>query len=144
MLTDYLSRLELDATTAIPDDLLDGTIMKVTPVSTPDDPDVWLQEIEHYLLTGMVSPRVKGDAREKLVLHCRQDSLVDVLIYYIAGNGILRRVENHQEIPAILASFHSGVAGGHYMGEIGTENCNPLCGHIALALKIVSAPHHFG
>ena len=54
-LADYLSCLELDATTPIPDDLLDATILEITPLSTPYDLDDSLREIEHYLQMGMVS-----------------------------------------------------------------------------------------
>ena len=70
MLADYLSRLEMDATAAIPNNMPDATILMITPISNGEDPDSWLQEIEHYLLTGMVSPRIEGEARKKLALRC--------------------------------------------------------------------------
>ena len=70
-LDDYLSRLEVNATFAIPDDFPNTAILTVITVSTPDDPNVWLQKIELYLLTGMVSHRVEGDAWKKPLLRCR-------------------------------------------------------------------------
>ena len=81
-LTCYLSRLEMDATDTIPNDLAGASILTITPMSPSEDPDSWLQEIEHYLLTGMVSPKIEGEAQKKLALSCRQFSLMDGLIYY--------------------------------------------------------------
>ena len=70
-LAEYLSHLEIEATATIPDDLPDAAILTITPMSTLEDPDSWLQEIEHYLLTGMVLPNIEGEARKKLALYCR-------------------------------------------------------------------------
>mgnify|MGYP000385546440 CR=1 FL=1 len=117
-LADYLSRLEVDHTAAIPDNLPDATILTITPITTGEDPNSWLQEIEHYLLTGMVLPNIEGEARKKLALRSRQFSLVDGLVYYTSAYGVLRRVARHHEIPAILTSFHAGIAGGHYSGDV--------------------------
>mgnify|MGYP000105413119 CR=1 FL=1 len=66
----------------------------------------------------MVSHRIEGDAWKKLVLHCRQFSLVDGLVYYVPTDDILHRVARHHEIPAILASCHSGITGGHYARDV--------------------------
>ena len=40
----------------------------ILPTNLLDDPDNWLHEIEHYLGTCMISPRIEGEARKKLAL----------------------------------------------------------------------------
>ena len=36
----------------------------MTPINTGDDPDSWLEEIEHYLVTGMVAQNRRGSMKE--------------------------------------------------------------------------------
>ena len=50
----------MDAMAAILDDLPDSTVLIVIAMDLSNDPDSWLNEIEHYLGTSMTSSRIEG------------------------------------------------------------------------------------
>jgi hypothetical protein len=117
---DYLSRLESgEALTGVADDFPDAGIMTVTPEAGPtDDPDKWLTDMIYFLSHGLPPEELSKAERKRLGVRSWSFSLMNDNLYHQLADGIWRRVVRQDEREDVLRECHSGVAEGHYAGEV--------------------------
>jgi hypothetical protein len=117
---DYLSRLESGESPAgVADDFPDAGVMTVTPETGPrDDPDQWLTDIIYFLKHGVPPEELSKAERKRLGVCSRAFSLVTDNLYHKSADGVWRRVVRKDEQEDVLRECHSGVASGHYAGEV--------------------------
>jgi hypothetical protein len=117
---DYLSRMESgEAPAGVADDFPDAGIMTVTPEAGPtDDPDKWMTDIIYLLSHGLPPEELSKAERKRLGVRNQAFSLINDNLYHQLGDGIWRRVVCQDEREEVLRECHSGVAGGHYTGDV--------------------------
>jgi hypothetical protein len=120
VVADYLSRLESgEASAGVADDFPDAGIMMVTPEAGPrDDPDKWLTDMIYFLSHGLPPEELSKAEWKRLGVRNRAFSLMNDNLYHQSADGIWRRVVRQDERVEVLRECHSGVAGGHYAGEV--------------------------
>jgi hypothetical protein len=74
-------------------------------------------EIVQFLSTGVAPSDYTIIQKKQLVEHTADFSLIDVQLYKMGPNEILRRCVMEAERPLILAEAHEGIVGGHYVGK---------------------------
>jgi hypothetical protein len=116
---DYLSRLEsVEAPAEVADDFPDAGVMTVTPEAGPrDDPDKWLMDIVYFLSHGVPPDELSKAEWKRLGVRSRAFILMNDK-YHKSADGVWRRVVRKDEQEEVLRECHSGVAGGHYAGEV--------------------------
>jgi hypothetical protein len=93
--------------------------MTVTPEAGPrDDPDKWLTDIVYFLSHGVPPEELSKAERKRLGVCSRAFSLMNDSFYHKSADGVWRRVVRKDEQEDVLRECHSGVAGGHYAGEV--------------------------
>jgi hypothetical protein len=119
---DYLSRLEPgEAPAGVADDFPDAGVMTVTLETGPrDDPEKWLTDIIYFLSHGVPSEELSKEERKRLGVRSRAFILMNDSLYHKSTDGVWRRVVRKDEQEDVLRECHSGVAGGHYAGDVTT------------------------
>jgi hypothetical protein len=117
---DYLSRLESgEAPAEVAGDIPYAGVMTVTPEAGPrDDRDKWLTDIIYFLSHGVPPEELSKAERKRLGVRSRAFSLMKDNLYHKSADGVWRRVVRKDEQEDALLECHSGVAGGHYAGEV--------------------------
>jgi hypothetical protein len=101
------------------DDFPNASVLTVTPkIELRDDPDKWLTDMVHFLSYGVPPDELSKAERKRLGVHSRAVSLMHDSLYHKSADGVWRRVVWMDEQEDVLQECHSGVAGGHYAGEI--------------------------
>jgi hypothetical protein len=116
----YLSRLESgEARAEVADDFPDAGIMTVTLEAGPrDDPDKWLTDMIYFLSHGLPPEELSKVEWKRLGVRSRAFSLMNDNFYHKSADGVWRRVVQQDEWAEVLWECHSGVAGGHWAGEV--------------------------
>jgi hypothetical protein len=117
---DYRSRLESgEAPAGVADDIPDAGVMTVTPETGPrDDLDKWLTDIVYFLSHGVPLEELSKAERKRLGVRSRAFSLMNDSLYHKSADGVWRCVVRKNEQEDVLQECDSGVAGGHYAGEV--------------------------
>jgi hypothetical protein len=120
---DYLSRLESgEAPTGVANDFPNAGVMTVIPETGPrDDPDKWLSDVIYFLSHGVPPEELSKAERKQLGVRSRAFSLMNDSLYHKSADGVWRRVVRRDEQEDVLRECHSGVAGGHYAGDVTTR-----------------------
>jgi hypothetical protein len=93
--------------------------MAVTPeAGLRSDPDKWLMDIVHFLSHGVPPEELLKAEWKRLGVRSRAFSLMNSSLYHKSADGVWRRVVRKYEQEDVLRECHSGVAHGHYVGEI--------------------------
>jgi hypothetical protein len=123
VVADYLSRLESgEAPAGVADNFSDAGIMTATPEAGPtDDPDKWLTDMIYFLSHELPPEELSKAERKRLGVRSRSFSLMNDTLYHQSADGIWRRVVRQDEREDVPRECHSGVAGGHYAGEVTTR-----------------------
>jgi hypothetical protein len=119
-MADYLSRLESrEAPAGVANDFLDAGVMTLKPETGPrDDPEKWLTDIIYFLSHGVPLEELSKAERKRLGVRSRAFSLMNDNLYHKSADGVWRRVVRKDEEEDVLRECHSGVAGGHYAGDV--------------------------
>jgi hypothetical protein len=117
---DYLSHLESgEAPVGVADDFPDVGVMTLSPEKGPkDDPDKWLTDMVYFLSHGIPPEELTKAERKRLGVRSRAISLLNHNLYHKSTDGVWRRVVRMDEQEEVLRECHSGVAGGHYAGDV--------------------------
>jgi hypothetical protein len=117
---DYLSRLESgEAPAGVADDFPDAGVMMLSPEKGPkDDPDKWLTDMVYFLSHGIPTEELTKAERKQLGVRSRAFSLLNDNLYHKSADGVWRRVVRLDEQEEVLRECRSGVAGGHYTGDV--------------------------
>jgi hypothetical protein len=117
---DYLSWLESgEASAGVADDFPDVGVMTVTPeTGRRDDPDKWLTDIIYFLSHGIPPKELSKAERIRLGVRSHAFSLMNDSLYHKSAYGVWRCVVRKDEQEDVQRECHSGVASGHYVGEV--------------------------
>jgi hypothetical protein len=93
--------------------------MTVTPETGPrDDPDQWLTDIIYFLSHDVPPEELSEAERKRLGVRSRAFSLMNENLYHKSADEVWRCVVRKDEQEDVMWECHSGVAGGHYVGEV--------------------------
>jgi hypothetical protein len=87
-------------------------------VGPKDDPDKWLTDMVYFLSHGVPPEELSKAERKRLGVRSRAFGLMNDNLYLKSTNGVSRRVVRKDEQEDVVRECHSGVAGGHYVGEV--------------------------
>jgi hypothetical protein len=82
------------------------------------DPEKWLTDMVYFLIHGIPPEELTKAERKRLGVHNRAFSLLNDNLYHKSADGVWRRVVRMDEQEEVLRECHSGVAGGHYVGDV--------------------------
>ncbi|GJZ47959.1 reverse transcriptase domain-containing protein [Tanacetum coccineum] len=118
---DHLSRLEnpnmgILTEKEITDEFPDEHLMVLK--ATPEDDEPWYVDYVNYIVEKVIPPKWTAEKRKRFFSQVKYYFWDEPYAFRICPDNIMRRCVSDNEIPQILAHYHSGPTRGHHSASI--------------------------